>query len=89
MNKISGGFLISGFDGDFKYKKPEKMQAISIRYISNQKSSLQVVRQMVDSDSFFKMSRCTGKFANVAPIAAITSFFDDKISPFGINAGLS
>ena len=89
MGKIAVVFPNSGFDGDFKCEKPDKMPTISIRYIGNQKTSHRASMQMVDSESFFKMSRCTGKQADVAPIAAVTSFFDKKISPHGINVGLS
>lgn len=89
MNKTFGEFPISGFDEDLKCKKPEKMQTISIRYFGNRKTSQRVVMHMVESGSFFKMSHCTGKCADLAPIAAITSFFDDKITPYGISAGLS
>ncbi|MBR2196629.1 MAG: hypothetical protein IJ911_13580 [Salinivirgaceae bacterium] len=89
MGKTSVVFPNSGFDGDLKCEKPDKMPTISIRYIGNQKNSQQAFLQMVDSESFFKMSRCAGKRADVAPIAAVTSFFDTDISPYGINAGLS
>lgn len=82
-------FPNSGFDGDLKCEKPDKMPAISIRYLGNQKTSHRSFMQMVDSESFFKMSRLTGNHADVAPIAAVTSFFDNDVSPYGINAGLS
>ena len=65
------------------------MPAISIRYLGNQKTSRRELMQMADSERFFKMSRLTGKHADVAPIATVTSFFDNKIKPYGINAGLS
>jgi hypothetical protein len=89
MNKTSGGFPISGFDGDLKCKKPDKMQAINIRYIGNKETNPRAAMQMIDSESFFKLSSFTGKRADVAPIAAITSFFDNKTTPYKINAGLS
>ena len=89
MGKTAVVFPNSGFDGDFKCEKPDKMPTISIRYICNQKTSQRAFRQMVDSENFFKMSRLTGKHADVAPIAAVTSFFDNEISPYGINTGLS
>ena len=89
MGKTAVVFPNSCFDGDFKCEKPDKMPTISIRYIGNQKTSHRSFMQMVDSESFFKMSRLTGNHADVAPIAAVTSFFDNDVSPYGINAGLS
>ena len=89
MGKTAVVFPNSGFDGDFKCEKPDKMPTISIRYIGNQKTCHRSFMQMVDSESFFKMSRLTGNHADVAPIAAVTSFFDNDVSPYGINAGLS
>ena len=89
MGKKTEVFPITGFDGDFKCEKPDKLPTISIRYIGNHKTNQRAFRQMVDSENFFKMSRLTGKHADVAPIAAVTSFFDNEISPYGINAGLS
>ena len=65
------------------------MPAISIRYLGNQKTSRRELMQMADSERFFKINRYAGKRAHVAPIAAVTSFFDNKITPYGINAGLS
>ena len=89
MGKTSVVFPTSGFDKGGKCEKPDQMPTISIRYIGNQKTSKQAFMQMVDSESFLKMSRCAGKRADVAPIAAVTSFFDNDISPYRINAGLS